>query len=181
MNIFKKAIFGALTIVALGSSQAFAVVYHSYTINSGNPLVSGTTYTFGAEYSKDKKTDANNIFEDTYSFTLGTLADASASVVNVTSGAGQNIAGLDFKLYDSLSALIEDCTAGTPCAIAGLSAGNYLLKVFGTVSGNGRGKYDGTLEITAVPLPPAAILFGSVLFGLAVVGRRRLAGGAQAV
>ena len=35
------------------------------------------------------------------------------------------------------------------------------------------------VSLTAVPLPPAAILFGGALFGLAVVGRRRRADGAQ--
>ena len=57
-----------------------------------------------------------------------------------------------------------------------LATGTYVLKITGTASGAAGGTYSGAMNLTAVPLPPAAILFGSVLFGFAVVARKRKAG-----
>lgn len=49
-----------------------------------------------------------------------------------------------------------------------LTAGNYVLKITG-VNGS---SYSGT--ISAVPLPGAALLFGTALFGAGVIGRKKL-------
>lgn len=159
------------------SVPAKATVYY---IDSGNPLGTGT-YNFDAQVTK--KTAS---FFDEWRFTLASLSNAESEVVNVISGQGKNISGLYFSLFSAnanyvIQSAVAGCTSVLACSAAGLASGQYVLHVGGSGTGNGGGAYDGTLTITAVPLPPAAILFGSVLFGLAVVGRRRLAGGAQAV
>ena len=47
---------------------------------------------------------------------------------------------------------------------------------FTDLKGGNAGVLLDNVSLTAVPLPPAAILFGSVLFGFAVVARKRKAG-----
>lgn len=49
-----------------------------------------------------------------------------------------------------------------------LTAGNYVLRITGADGST----YAGT--ISAVPLPGAALLFGSALFGAGVIGRKKL-------
>ena len=55
------------------------------------------------------------------------------------------------------------------------TAGVDTLK-FTDLKGGNAGVLLDNVSLTAVPLPPAAILFGSVLFGFAVVARKRKAG-----
>lgn len=59
------------------------------------------------------------------------------------------------------------------------TAGVDKLKFQGLIGGNAGVLLD-NVSLTAVPLPPAIILFGSVLFGMAVIGRRRNLGKANA-
>lgn len=52
-----------------------------------------------------------------------------------------------------------------------IAAGDYLIKIVGTASGS-LNNYSVFLGATAVPLPPAALLFISALAGFGVIGRR---------
>lgn len=54
-----------------------------------------------------------------------------------------------------------------------LDAGSYVLEITGTTSGSAGGSYTGTLNLTAVPLPPAATLLLSGLGALGVLLARR--------
>ncbi len=59
------------------------------------------------------------------------------------------------------------------------TGGNDVLRFAAAGTSDRFGMGLDNVSLTAVPLPPAAILFGGALFGLAVVGRRRRADGAQ--
>ncbi|MCP4274979.1 MAG: hypothetical protein GY779_01350 [Gammaproteobacteria bacterium] len=61
-------------------------------------------------------------------------------------------------------------TAAFSGMLSGLVSGNYSLLITGDVGGFG-GLYSTTL--TAVPLPPAALLFISALIGVGVFGRKK--------
>ena len=102
--------------------------------------------------------ETNNVTEDTPL----TVADGAAGDLlnNATDIDGGTLSITGY----TIAGIAGTQTVGTPVAIAGV----------GSITINANGSYSFTL--TAVPLPPAAILFGSVLFGLAVVGRRRSLG-----
>ena len=55
-----------------------------------------------------------------------------------------------------------------------LAPGTYVLELRGIVGGSVSGSYGGALNLTSVPVPAAAWLFGSAL-GMIVVMRRRAA------
>jgi hypothetical protein len=58
--------------------------------------------------------------------------------------------------------------------ILNLPAGNYYVRVSGPFSLSNSGAVSGNISIlSAVPLPPAALLFCSALVGLGILGRRR--------
>lgn len=54
-----------------------------------------------------------------------------------------------------------------------IAAGDYLVRVTGTSNHEINNGYSVYFETTAVPLPPAALLFISALTGLGVIGRRK--------
>jgi hypothetical protein len=53
-----------------------------------------------------------------------------------------------------------------------LNPGTYVLQLRGIVSGSLSGSYGGALNLTAIPVPAAAWLFGSALAGLGWLRRR---------
>lgn len=53
------------------------------------------------------------------------------------------------------------------------AAGHYYLNVSGLTLGGFKATYTALLEASAVPLPPALILFGTALVGMTLLGRRR--------
>ncbi len=89
-------------------------------------------------------------------------------------------ANLSFVLTDSLGGLVKSITTTNALGEAtdelakfwiDLVSDNYVLNVIGTLISSGTSTYD--VEISTVPLPPAAIAFGSALIGMGFLGRRR--------
>jgi hypothetical protein len=113
-------------------------------------------------------------FRDVFTFSLG-----EAGIVNATySGAPSALDVMDFGIYSGNTevttfqsySFFNDVAGGTNSVELG--AGNYTVQLAGTVS-SGLAKYNGNIYVTAVPLPPAAALFGLSLILLAGVGARK--------
>ncbi len=80
------------------------------------------------------------------------------------------------NLFQQTLSLVGSVDLDIPTALADLGpspAGTfYLLKVVAGLGANGGG-FGGTFTLSAVPIPPAAILFGTALVALVGFARRR--------
>ncbi|MGD9741282.1 MAG: hypothetical protein AB7F08_05255 [Dongiaceae bacterium] len=80
------------------------------------------------------------------------------------------------SLFEQTLSLVGSVDLDIPTALADLGpspAGTfYLLKVVAGLGANGGG-FGGTFTLSAVPIPPAAILFGTALVALVGFARRR--------
>ena len=120
-------------------------------------------------------------FTDTYTFTL---ADAADIHVAITEYDNFEFAWITFGIREIGGAIAgEPATGtGTDFTVANLTVGDYELVIEGKLKSFGLFEYGyaGVLDVlgasgspSAVPLPAAAWLFGSALFGLVAVARRR--------
>ncbi len=75
---------------------------------------------------------------------------------------------------DKLDTTTQGTWINTRFTVLGTGA-SMTLKFAGLLGGSAGALLD-NVSVTAVPLPPAAILFGSVLFGFATMARKRRAG-----
>lgn len=102
-------------------------------------------------------------FDHGYNMTIGAnLATASAIFQFTTILNSSNI-----EIFDSTNTLVKASTTGL--LTAALNTGNYLIRLSGDVAQ--AGKY--VFAVTAVPIPAAAILFGTALFGFTAYSTRR--------
>ncbi len=119
----------------------------------------------------------STVFSDTYNFTLGTTAiGLGSTLLNVQLFNLENISNLTWTLHDGFNAAgpqLDTGGTGINQITLGLASdADYSYVVTGTVSGSLRGVYEMTMT-ALVPIPPAVLLFGSGLIGLAVIARRR--------
>ncbi|MCW6507717.1 hypothetical protein [Lichenifustis flavocetrariae] len=119
-------------------------------------------------------------FSNAYTFTLTKKSDVNASF---SGNPGALLSLSDFGIFtgppatgytEKTSYLTENVfgnlTAGTSSTT--LDPGTYFIGVTGN-SGSSTGTYDGTLSISAVPLPSTVGLFGVGVLSLGVVGALR--------
>lgn len=118
-------------------------------------------------------------FDYEFTLTKGATIDAilSQSHTTVTSGTSFEL----FKGTPGSPTHLVNSTVGTGAATgelqlhyAGLTAGSYFLQIVSTtgLTSGKVGTLTGLVSVTAVPLPGALIMFGSVVVGLVGVGRR---------
>ncbi len=152
-----------LFLVALcGSGMVSAITVPLGTLAMGVPK----------ESSVDRWSPNPFSFDDAFTFTL-----PGAGSVNVwikDDRAASPIQNLSGEILSKSKA-----PGGTALnfTVTGLEGGlQYTLVVTGHSANTSPTSPKYSLGITPVPLPPAAILFGSVLVGLATMARRRWAG-----
>lgn len=120
------------------------------------------------------------MFSDDFVFSLGGIADLSASLASLELAQGPlsifNIDDLQFSLYS--------LAGGVPAALlasgsnelnqASLVGGDYLIRVSGIGNGLSGGQYLFGLAAAAVPEPEQWMLFGAALLAMGCVTRRRM-------
>jgi hypothetical protein len=115
-------------------------------------------------FSNSQSTFLLDIEKDRYQFGL----TSDGSDVSVDEFAFMNGGGI---VYLSGKVGGETGWSGTSFTVNDLDAGDYSLVVRSKALGFGEFGYDGTLSVAAVPLPAAALLFGTALAGLVFRGR----------
>ena len=163
MRLFAQAIV-CLTLVA-GPAKAVTVVPIDFTSTPGTgsfaTLLGGNVYAGGHT--------VGGTVADYYNFHVPFVP---VGTVTVEIPAFGTITDLHLAWFDSSApgALPVYDVAGAIMVYAITTTGDWFLRVSGTTV-DGAANY--TAEITATPLPPALILFGTALLGMTLLGRRR--------
>jgi len=194
---FAMGVVAVSAMVLIGGSGAAKAAFFTWDASLPNNgiVVPGNSYgaanadPSGSAAGAVGNLVANAYFSDTYNFgvelpSVSLLFGMDTTYANPTFNR-VGIANLEFNFYDStgtgvFGAIMTDASGvdipnTTNYGLEnwyrfGLVAGSYSLVVTGDVLANG-GAYTGTL--TAVPLPPSAILFGTALFGIGALRRRK--------
>lgn len=151
--------------------------------------VLGTTIEAGVSFEASVErtfvTGGDNSFHDTFTFVTGTgpislqfyptASDAKGSPGSLSTEVGD----LQYWFSDGVSPVTPTViTESNGDYVGGLvyplfenlmSGAVYTLHVTGTMLDTG----DYAVDVSAVPLPPAALAFGSALVGMGLLGRRR--------
>jgi hypothetical protein len=159
MRIFAPAII-CLTLVA-GPAKAVTLLIEptsSPGTGSFQTLLGGTDYAGGHTVSGSGA--------DYYNFHVPFVPVGTTTVEIPAFGT---ITNLQLAWLDS-SLTVQASNPGALLVYAITTAGDWFLRVSGTTL-NGPANY--TVTVTATPLPPALILFGTALVGMTLLGRRR--------
>ena len=120
-------------------------------------------------------------FSNAYTFTLSGTSIVNASV---NGNPGGSISLSDFGIFSGspTGLYTEETTPAPPTTtspsllaftnVITLTAGNYFIGVSGG-STSTQGTYNGTLSVSAIPLPSTVALFGMAVMSLGVVGGLR--------
>jgi hypothetical protein len=170
-------------VVLAGASFAAPVAWGQTDISSpprALDLVDGTAF-FGDNFDSG---NSGNTFADRFTFsvtgTVGQNLDAIVASVSHTADVGLDIT--NFRLYDGSDTLISTGTSIQSGAVdvwrmAGnnLSAGDYTIRVDGTLVSDDGASFGGAMMLMPVPEPET---YGMMLGGLGVLSllaRRRKA------
>jgi hypothetical protein len=171
--IVALAVVGA-TAISIGAQAATAPTAtpdYSYTI---------TSFPYNNLADSDIRTGAPppGSFVDFYDFTISSNNDVGSNAIELELYLGADptydISGLQANLWgspDNGSTWPSDPISSAIGYQGILADGLYRIVVEGNAIGSAGGLY--TLAVTAVPVPPAVLLFGAGLVGLAAVARRR--------
>ncbi len=168
MKPVTRALFATLLFVSATVAHANFLI-----ITEDNDNLGFGTYGFGQlnQYSPDVA------FEHVWTFSLAQDSSVTLSINNIPLTQTDppvsfiNIVGLELTLEDG-GPVLAQIVHGDVTTVSGLQAGQvYTMTVTGVADGIWGGQYTG--ELTVVPLPAAAWLFGTALVGLAGVARRR--------
>lgn len=174
-NMFK----GILLYLSLILTLAFPVAAYSATVDLGL-LNAGSDTGFESLLKVVDAAPGSGVAVDTFTFELAENSNVTFSLTNLVIGTGfhpfySDLDALELA-FGSDSLPVPDGVATAPdLTVFNLLAGTpYSFTVSGIPGGLfGGGLYEGSVQVTAVPLPAAFWLFGSALLGLIGIGRRR--------
>lgn len=171
INFTKQLTFLTLLLISLGSN---AVTIHDAT-ETGHTLGSSSPDNFFENYTFS----AGEIIDDIYLFDI--VDNTPASILATTATSIQQlpafgISNFEFALTDGTGNLLtnEWGSSGDTIefsTVAGMET--YGIHYKGTVNGTIAGLFTAVTTIAPIPVPAAAWLFGSAMFGLLGVSRSR--------
>jgi len=174
MKIIKKLAtrVGLVVVLAFGvqGASSAATILEMVDCSGGFACDVGDLE-FDKVYLDQENVDVG-LFENAYNFTLTEDSNFSGAVTNHPFLSSLNIDDLGMSIFSDDGASLGMTTGGAPLEIS-LLAGDYSMVVSGTGTGAAGGAYTGSLEITAVPIPPAVLLLGSGILGLVAVAKRK--------
>ncbi len=177
----KSSIRAALAVgaLALASSQAFA---SSVSVTAGMTTVEVGTTNLAAGFNPSYDELVVGAGYSGFLGTYVTLVDTSPELQSVTYNIWNDTNGTA-GLYSAGATLIDTWTfidllgAGTSTHFVSLAENTqYVLEMI--ASGTGPANHS-TSEVSAVPLPAAAWLFGSALLGFGALRRKQKAGASE--
>ncbi len=174
----KGTLLGAVFLLGFAGPAAAAIVPVLpdgilYSLEGGN--------SFTHDYASFER---NSGFENSYLFTTDRDVETSTVAVALSGSPAGNFTMKNLRLtwYEGETPLQSKVFSNPqgnqagpfldPLYFAMTADGLYRLVVSGLTSSEGGG-YKLDLAVSAVPLPPAAVLFGSVLVVAGYIGRRR--------
>lgn len=117
-------------------------------------------------------------FSDSYSFSTNAMGRLSADLFVRSGNTNNGLAISGFSLYDADGRLLSDSAFATGIAklwslnFDNLAAGNYFLRVHGSLLSNAAGKYSANLAFAPMPEPASVAIMAAGL-GLLGFGTRR--------
>jgi hypothetical protein len=169
----------AASFAAAGSAAQAA------QINSTTPLeFDGKTSTFGAAFDTSQ---SGQTFQQDYTFSNSGAATATSAVISIALGSASSLDITGFSLNGNGNTWTgaKSVVGGTQyftLRASNIAAGDYTLRVTGSVTGASGGSFGGNISVAAVPeISTAAMMLGGLaLVGLAAMRSRRRDPGAGA-
>lgn len=163
----------------LGLAVAACIASASSAVHAATLLGPGT-YAIGPFETHGNIYHAENGFKTDQPMNLSLHLEATANptdhpthpfihIALFQKGGGGLLFHENIKFDGTIDVDLPSVLAFLPPSPGGTS---YLLKVFSFLGTEG-GDISGTFTLSAVPIPPALILFGSALLGLGAFARRR--------
>lgn len=173
-------LFQVFVFAALLTAPASAVpVSPTESISPGSAvsIVHGGTYTYAAAITTGAIGAAGDpglfLNFNVPSAPVGTMTVSAQGDFGLSKIANLTLTWLDESLATLATLQVTDAignnTGNNTLALALLNTGDYFLRVTGNVL-NAQSTFQ--IAITATPIPPALLLFGSALAGLGFLGRR---------
>lgn len=166
----KSVLFAVLVLTAFSRTSAAVPVYiQPNNANNAYNLAAGDVYIA-------LRAPSPGNFSHNYFFDITNPPLQSTTVALTFEGPGFGFESLTMQWYEQstpsgpYNTPIGPALSGPGMLSLALTEATYRLRVFGEALAGG-GAYQFTLS--AVPLPPALILFGTALAGLTLLGRRR--------
>lgn len=173
--ISKLLAAGVLLVTSIGGTASAASTYDLGSFGDGDGLFQFMP--FVGVYG----------INDTFNFTLEEKSVVTLTYALLSSGANNGIVGpglglMSYEGHDASGALLDNDLAPTNGLIPAsgnymvttpiLLAGDYSQVITGAFMPNG-GAYSVNIAVSAVPVPGAAILFGSAVVAFGFISRRR--------
>ena len=172
MRIQLLAVKLALGMALFAAPAQSAVIQLVDGVTYG-PIADGDLYTTAGTLTGSYM-PGSGAFVDSFSFIydappdLGTISTTTNNLVADTYG----IADFTFDWSFNGSSILSGAGLYTDLVLPLFGDGTYTLTLSGTPKEDG-GQYTASLAVSAVPLPGAVVLFGTVLAGLGLIQRRR--------
>ncbi len=174
MKIIKKlaTMIGFVVVLVFGVQGASSAATMLEMVDcSGGFACDVGDLEFDKVYLNQESVDVG-LFEHAYTFTLANDSNFSGIATDHPFLTSLDVADLEFSIFSDHGAPLGMTSGGAPLEIS-LLAGDYSMVVSGTGTGAAGGAYTASLEITAVPIPPAVLLLGSGILGLVAVAKRK--------
>lgn len=168
-----KKLIGALALVGLFSSAANAASVTYYDNHIANLNNGGPGYTFNHRWLTDSNPDQFQLNLSKTGLLTFALNDTIPDTKDVLYKIFENTASSanpNKVTYDPSAAIKTFTLSELQSTSFHLAAGHYMVEMFKSAVS---GANNATTSVSAVPIPGAALLFGSALMGVGALRRKK--------